>query len=474
MNKKVIIGVAPTRRNAFLKEDAHKARDAVNAALNGYEAEFVSIAGINDESLLLDDKSINKTIERFREARVDGVFFPHANFGTEFAVAQVAKALGVPVLIWGPQDDTPSPTGMRSRDTQCGLFAVGKVLRRMNVPFNYIPNCKVDDPKFRFGVETFIGVCRVVKALRGLRILQIGPRPQPFWSVICNEGELLEQFGIQLSTVTLGELVRLANEILESRNEEFENTLKNMVCNYSPCGGESTKARIAALKCAMSSLCKERNCRAVVIQCWDELQVECGLMPCNSNALLTDEGIPVACECDVHGAISSVILQAAANDIPFFADMTIRHPENPNAELLWHCGNFPTCHIDDVDSAAVVPNVLLEHRCPGTGQYKLKDGDLTICRFDGDHGNYQLFIGEGRTTTGPKTTGTYVWLEVEDLDRWEYKLVTGPYIHHCSGAYGHVAHILYEAAKYMPGVKVDLADKSEAEMLQYFLKGGRV
>lgn len=473
MKTKVIIGVAPTRRDAFLKESAHQVRDALNAALVGYDAEFISISGVNEEDLLLDDASAQAVIERFRSARVDGVFFPHVNFGTEFAVAQVAQALQVPVLLWGPQDDTPSSDGMRSRDTQCGLFATGKVLRRMNVPFDYIPNCRIEDPRFRFGLDAFIAVCRVIKAMRDLRILQIGPRPQPFWSVMCNEGELLERFHIQLSTVTLGELVALAKQIEAARPKELTDTLSGAVCDYSPCGGEEVKVRIAALKCAMQTLCQQRGCRAVAIQCWDELQAECGLMPCNSNALLTDEGIPVACELDIHGAISSVILQAAANAVPFFADMTIRHPEDPNAELLWHCGNFPTCSIADVRHATVTPNVLLAHHCPGTGHYRLKDGNLTICRFDGDHGEYRLFIGEGHTTTGPETTGTYVWLKVENMDLWEYKLVTGPYIHHCSGAYGHVAHILYASAKYMPGVQVELADKTPEEMLSYWLRGGK-
>ena len=76
MKTKVIIGVAPTRRDAFLKESAHQVRDALNAALVGYDAEFISISGVNEEDLLLDDASAQAVIERFRSARVDGVFFP--------------------------------------------------------------------------------------------------------------------------------------------------------------------------------------------------------------------------------------------------------------------------------------------------------------------------------------------------------------------------------------------------------------
>ena len=40
------------------------------------------------------------------------------------------KELGIPVLLWGPLDERPEADGTRLRDTQCGLFATGKVLRR--------------------------------------------------------------------------------------------------------------------------------------------------------------------------------------------------------------------------------------------------------------------------------------------------------------------------------------------------------
>lgn len=33
---------------------------------------------------------------------------------------------------------------MRLRDTQCSLFATGKVLRRFGVPFTYLTNCRLN------------------------------------------------------------------------------------------------------------------------------------------------------------------------------------------------------------------------------------------------------------------------------------------------------------------------------------------
>lgn len=66
-------------------------------------------------------------------------------------------------------------------------------------------------------------------------------------------------------------------------------------------------------------------------------------MPCAVNALLNDKGIPVVCETDIHGAITSLMVEAAGmgESRSFFADWTIRHPDNPNGELLQHCGPWP-------------------------------------------------------------------------------------------------------------------------------------
>ncbi|MCL2285464.1 MAG: fucose isomerase, partial [Firmicutes bacterium] len=56
---------------------------------------------------------------------------------------------------------------------------------------------------------------------------------------------------------------------------------------------------------------------------------------------------------------------------------------------------------------------------------------------------------------GPKSTGTYVWMEVDDWVKWERKLIEGPYIHHVVGIHGNLINGLKEACKYIPGLKAD-------------------
>ena len=135
---KIKIGYAPTRRSIFSAPDAIKYRGLTADRLRELGIDFVDITDINEEGLLYDDESRIKIAEKFKAEKVDGLFLPHCNFGTEFECARLAKYLNVPVLLWGPLDERPDENGVRLRDTQCGLFATGKVLRRFGIPFTYL------------------------------------------------------------------------------------------------------------------------------------------------------------------------------------------------------------------------------------------------------------------------------------------------------------------------------------------------
>ena len=123
------LGFAPTRRSIFSAPDAIKYRGLTAKRLEELGIDFVDITDINKEGLLYDDADRIRIAEKFKSEKIDGLFLPHCNFGTEYECARLAKDLDVPVLLWGPLDERPEPDGVRLRDTQCGLFATGKVLR---------------------------------------------------------------------------------------------------------------------------------------------------------------------------------------------------------------------------------------------------------------------------------------------------------------------------------------------------------
>lgn len=460
---RIRLGYAPTRRSIFSAPDAIKYRGMTADRLRELDIDFVDITDINEEGLLYNDGDMQRIAEKFKREKVDGLFLPHCNFGTEYVCARLAKELNVPVLLWGPLDERPEEDGTRLRDTQCGLFATGKVLRRFRVPFTYMTNCRLQDAVFERGIRDFLAVCNVVKSFRSIRILQIAPRPFDFWTTMCNEGELLERFNVQLAPIPMPELTD-AVKAAKAEGDEVADVMAYCRENMEICVKENELENVAALKVAMKRLAEKYGCKAIALQCWNALQSELGIMPCAANALLNDEGIPVVCETDIHGAITAILVEAAGMDETrgFFADWTIRHPDIENGELLQHCGPWP------ISLAKEKPKLTypLAFDHPGSITAEARHGDVTLCRFDGDNGEYSLLLGNARGVDGPKGMGTYLWVEVDNIKRLEAKIVEGPYIHHCVGIHKNVVPVLYEACKYI-GVKPDLYDPIEEEVKAY-------
>ena len=464
------LGVAPTRRRNFPLGDSIEYKRRIQDKLKAWQVDFVDIDWLNEEGLLYEELDAPQVATRFREAGVDALFVPHCNFGTEAAVGALAKALGKPVLLWGPRDEAPGADGMRSRDTQCGLFATSKVLRRVGVPFTYLVNSWVDGPLFARGLRAFLGVASAVRAFMGARIGQVSTRPGDFWTVMVNEGELLERWGVRVVPTTLVDVEMAVRVYLQKEPAALREAVADLKSRVTFVGmDEGQVKKVAALRLALWDWAQEAKLDAIAIQCWSALQRSLGVSACFVDGELSAMGIPAACETDIHGALTSLMLQAAAQYTTptFFADWTIRHPENDNAELLWHCGPFPSV-LAKTAKPAVGGHQTMGGEPPAAGHFEIKGGGITLARFDGDRGDYSLLIGEGKGTTGPATWGTYLWVEFRNWPKWEERVIYGPYIHHVVGIHGRFAPILYEACKYLPGVTPDPVEPTAEEIAAYW------
>lgn len=193
---------------------------------------------------------------------------------------------------------------------------------------------------------------------------------------------------------------------------------------------------------------EETGADIMASECWTAMPLAFGANPCLAMSILYDMGYIVACESDIHGAITCALLQCAARgkDKPTFGEFTVRHPENKNAELLWHCGPFPYS-VKDKSSEAKLFNT--------KPSFKARDGEYTIARFQADDGKYTLLGGEYKTVDGPHTFGTYMWAEFKDWAKIERKMIEGPYIHHMAEIYGKHSDELKEFCKYISGLCYD-------------------
>lgn len=456
--KKITVGVAPVKRAMLSMETAKKVKEGYMKKLVEITPPGVSLVTIDDiceNGIAFEPDKVAKIVEKFKQSKIDALFLPFCDFGEETVAAGIASELKVPTLVWGARDEYPNSAKARGRDTQCGMFAATKVLRRYGVKYSYIENCPTDSETFLNGYISFLRTAAAVAAVKGLRIAKFGNRPDAFMSVISNEGNLLEKYGIVAVPISIHSVNELAAKIAEEDAPEFQEYCKNLFERIDSCKtAEKMKKNIAAVKMAMQKLMRENRCTAGTIECWpsfEEGALPC--VPCVALGELADEGMPVACEGDINGAVTLAILDAVmmGEGSEFFADLTIRHPENENAELLWHCGPFPYS-LKSEKAKAGINNM--------GGAWELKKGGITLARFDDADGEMYLFAGEGKAVDGPETTNTYVWFETKNWKEWEEKLIFGPYIHHVGGVYGSYSNVLREVARYLD-VKYDTPGKEQ-------------
>lgn len=462
LDYKVKIGLAPMRRDvtprpgifnwekaeargarivAYIKE--HYTRDNVS---------FVDLEGINPVGVMYCTADAEAVVDRFRKEAVDAVFIINCNFGNEEIAGYVARELGKPVLLWAPLDDEFEEDGTRYTDSQCGLFGTSRMLQRLHVPFSYIETCRVEEDIFREGLEKFISVSCMVKNFRRLKLAQVGSRPRPFYSVIYNEGEFMEKFGISVLPVNLAVVQDKYLRILREREEELAEGAKLLESRYIL--DELSKPvlkKIYAFVLLYQEIFEEYQVDVISAECWTAMQLLMEAMPCAAYSILADMGYIISCESDVLGAVSMALLSCATQGkkVPFFGEFTVRHPENKNAELLWHCGPFAYSLKKEGTKAQMV-NM--------REWMQVKDGSYTIARMDQDNGDYRLLAGRFHTTEGPYTFGTYLWAEFDNLSRWEKKLVEGPYIHHMAEIEGDYTEVLKEFCKYVQGLSVDTVE----------------
>ena len=173
-----------------------------------------------------------------------------------------------------------------------------------------------------------------------------------------------------------------------------------------------------------------------------------------TNMLPADEGSALYRGGELIGKSASAVVKRGVvrtfQDLKLFGEFTVRHPENKNAELLWHCGPFAYS--------------LKKEGCPCKNVnmrqwFQVRDGQYTVARFDQDDGDYRLLAGTCKTTEGPYTFGTYLWGEFANLPAWERKLVEGPYIHHMAEIEGDWTQELREFCKFVPALTADAVNE---------------
>lgn len=455
MKGRLTIGILSLARSTF---DVPFAEDNLRRMLNVLERTGHRLAGPHE--LLLDARSARAAMEELKIAQVDQVLVLQVTFTDASTIVEIAEAFGQPLSIWA----VPEPrTGGRLRlNSFCGLNLAAHALGLNRRGFSYLYAAPdelgiaeaVDDLLHgkRAAEPSATAVAkrsdavgeRAVAALRGARIGRIGGHPDGFDTCRYDKKKLDDLAGISVDELELPVLFDMARGVSGESAAVLHAEAANVVTGLNGVDQDQLD-RSLRLKSALEMIQSEGGYDAFAIRCWPETFTEYGGAVCGPVSMMGEARVPCACEADVYGALTSLLLQKVAGAPAFLTDLVDLDAADDTA-VVWHCGQAPVSMADpDFQPRAAIHN---NRRMPLLFEFPLKAGRVTFFRISQARGETTAVIAGGEMLKRPLAfTGTSGVVRFDSGSKTVLAGIMGAALeHHMALAYGDHRGALESAA----------------------------
>ena len=396
-----------------------------------------------------------KCAELFRRERdrLIGVLVVLPNFGDEKGVADSLKLaqLNVPVLVQGYPDELDKLDPIRRRDSWCGKISVCNNLRQAGIPFSLTTEHVVHPsaPSFRADLERFLGVCRVVRGIRGARLGAVGARPGAFNTVRYSE-KILERAGISVTTLDLSEILGAAAKLGDSDKRLLSKVDEIKAYANTSAVPPAKLIKMASLGVVLDDFVAQHELDATALQCWTSVQANHGCNVCTSMSMMSEAMSPSACEVDVTGVLTMYAMQLASSTPSALVDWNNNYGSDPDKCVLFHCGNWAKSFLPDIKvlNAPILGSTLGVENTWGALDGRTPASPLTYGRITTDDtaGVIRAYIGQGHLTNDPIVTfGNRAVAQVPKLQKLMRHVCEHGFEHHVVMNASHTAAVLEEA-----------------------------
>ncbi len=383
------IGVLAVGRSTF---DVPYALEVQSEALQALKRLDIDLVGT--EELLFDADEVKQALTTLAEERLDIVLLLQVTFTDATMTMEIARQLDAPLVMWS----FPEPrTGGRLRlNSLCGINLAAHAMSRAHLAYDYVHGTP-SDSKVISRINDFARAAAVKHSLKGVQIGVIGQHPDGFDACMFNHRECKELFGITIEEHDLIEFLDSVKKLDDSvALPHYEDRLQVLV-NLGDMDREVTLKTLKAYE-AMRRLIDERNYAGLAVRCWPEFFTHYGAAACGAIALLNEHHIPGGCEADVHGIITSLILQRLSSEPAFNTDLVDIDADTDTC-VFWHCGQAPVQMADpDVPIKATIHS---NRKLPLLNEFPLKPGRFTMARLSKGHDRTTMIIGGGEMIQAP-------------------------------------------------------------------------
>ncbi len=460
MSARPKVVMIPTARPTFAVEVAKERADAARALLLELGAE---VSGPADLVMTPDDVAAAAS---FLTADADLVINVCASFSDATPALELYAGLDRPPLLWSFRE--PGPVGDRLwLNSLCGANLFGHALR---IHAGLSASLVYGDPGEQ-GVRGILSaalrgelppvpelpsitrerapdgtVTAALSTLRGRTVGLVGEAPPGFTPSQYDPDLVDKLFGIGIEEIAVESMFDRVHEVpAATREVERADAIKAQSSLEALDPGQVELS--AGVTTALRSWRDQADLSALAIRCWPEFPTALGVCPCSSLSRLADAGTPTACERDVYGAVTMMLLEALGAGTTYLVD-TVDLETEQNVVRLWHCGAAATSLA--ADPSAATQYVHCNRKIGVAGNFGLKTGPVVMARLTENPGagGLRLLIAAGESIPEPnRFQGNTAAVRLEaDAEEFVRGLVSGGFPHHTVLAWTDVRLALRTAA----------------------------
>ena len=481
------IGIVAVSRDCFPESLSVNRRKAlIDAYTKKYDA-----AEIYECPICIVESEIHmvQALEDIKKAGCNALVVYLGNFGPEISETLLAKHFDGPSMFIAAAEETSANGGLvQGRgDAYCGMLNASYNLKLRNVRA-YIPEYPIGTAdECADMIHEFAPIARAIIAVRDLKIISFGPRPQNF--LACNAPiKQLYNLGVEIEENSELDLFEAYNK--HAGDPRIPDVAKDMAEELGA-GNKKPEVleKLAQYEITLLDWVEAhkgyKKYVTIAGKCWPAFQTQFGFVPCYVNSRLTKMGIPVACEVDIYGALSEFIGTVVSNDAVTLLDINNTVPADIYGEDIkgkfnytsnevfmgFHCGNTASTKLTfcEMRNQMIMARSLPVEVTNGTLEGDIVPGDITFFRLQStSDAQIRAYIAQGEVLpVATRSFGAIGIFAIPEMDRfYRHVLIEKNYPHHGAVAFGHFGKALYEVFKYL-GVPADEINFNQPKGMMY-------
>lgn len=264
---------------------------------------------------------------------------------------------------------------LHGNPTEEGTKLALAAVRNGQLPKTNEPDLKVNQP-----LADLERVRETLADIRGTKIGAIGDAPPGFTPCVYDANQLSNLFGIEVEPLTVAEIFeRIAQADAAAVNAEYAAAVAAQPSLASVNQAEATK--VSATTVVLDDWKTKSDLAAIAVRCWPEFPTQLGACPCGALSRMADRGTATACERDVLGAVTMLLMERLGAGTTYLVDV-VDQDASQNLIRLWHCGAAATSLAANPADATQFTHC--NRKLGVAGNFPLKTGPVVVARLDQD------------------------------------------------------------------------------------------